>query len=149
MTVYQEARVEDVLEEIKPLLLKHWEELANHKEDRVLNPDLDLYIALNKTGAFKLFTVRDGGKLVGYTCYMVYPNPHYKQWLYAVCDVYYVDPEARKQGIGKDLFSFSERALKEYGIKSITSHVKVTHPHDELFLSLDYNLVERHYEKVL
>ncbi len=149
MRVYKEELMEDILEEVKPLLEKHWEELANHKDSRPLNPDFEGYINLNKAGAVRIFTARVDDKLVGYICYAISHNLHYKDWKYAVCDVYFVDPNYRKSSIGVEMFVEAEKWLKEMGIQSTTAHVKVTHPHDELFQYLGYTLVERHYEKVL
>ncbi len=149
MITYQEELVENLIEELKPLLVKHWDELANHKDTRPLNPSFDYYIRLSQAGKFKIITARDADRLIGYVCYVIAPNPHYIDWLYAVCDVYFIDPEYRYQGVGADLFKYAEEFLKMLGVKSTTAHVKVNHPHDALFTSAGYVLVERHFEKVL
>ncbi len=149
MITYQEEKMVDIVEEVKPLLETHWQELANHKDTRPLDPDYDGYIRLNDADMVRIFTARVDGVLIGYICYAIANNLHYKDWKYAVCDVYYVSPKYRNNKIGADMFILAEAWLRGMGIQSTTAHVKVSHPHDELFEYLGYTLVERHYEKVL
>ena len=146
---FQEEKFEDVIEELKPLLTFHWNELANNKDIRPLDVDFDTYVKLSEIGSLRLFTVRNDGVLVGYASFMLANNPHYKTWKYATCDVYYLDPRFRLSGIGTTMFEEIQSWLKSLGVKSVTVQDKINHSHEEFFLRLGFNLVERTYEKIL
>ena len=67
MTIkYQQEFLSTVVEDIKPLLKEHWEEIALNKEKIKLNPDWDTYEELEHQGRLKVFTARQDGSLVGY-----------------------------------------------------------------------------------
>lgn len=149
MTTFQEEKIENIIDEIKPILVKHWKELANHQEDRPLDVDWGTYILLNNLGRVRVFTARADTKLIGYVVMIISPHLHYKTWIYSSCDVYYVDPEYRNNGVGATFFVKVAEWLKSLGVKSAIMHEKVSHPHGKLFEALGYNLVERYYEKVL
>lgn len=146
---FQEEKVQDILVEIQPLLEEHWEELAVHKDVRKLDPNFDNYLEFNKSGWLKVFTVRNNTKLIGYLVFVLSPNPHYKDWIYAVADIYYLDPVYRKTGVAEQMFSEAEKWLKGFDVKAITMHEKISHPHVRLFDKLGFKPIERIYEKVL
>ncbi len=149
MITYHEENLRSVIAEAKPLLMKHWEEIANHKDTRPLNPDFEKYFLLNDQGIIRIFTVRYQGQLVGYASFVISENLHYKDWKYASCDIYYLAPELRKIGIGTEMFTKIEEWLKTVGVISVIVHEKTNHLHSELFKSLDYKHTENIYEKVL
>lgn len=149
MITYQEEQYENILEEIKPLHVKQWNELANHKDTRPLNPNYDLYISMNRESTFRTLTVRDEGILIGYASFFISFNPHYMDWKYAVCDVYYIEPIYRSNGIGAKMVEEVEIWLKNLGINSITIQDKVNHSHESFFVKLGYKPVEQLYEKVI
>lgn len=137
------------MEEVKPILYEHWKELANHQDIRPLDPDYDLYTKLSDMNIIRIFTARDEGKLVGYSCFYVAPNFHYKTWVYAACDVYYLNPDYRQSGTGREMFIKMEKWLKSLGVKAVVVQDKVNHSHEKFFRFLGYTPVEQHYEKVL
>jgi GNAT superfamily N-acetyltransferase len=145
---YQEEQIEDILEEMKPMLVKHWEELANYKDIRPLDVDWDNYIDLNRALYIRVFTVRDNNKLIGYASFYISNNLHYKFWRHASNDVYYLDPAYRKTGLGIKMFEEIESWLKDMGVKSIVVMDKVDHSHEKFFKHMNYNLIEQNYEKV-
>jgi GNAT superfamily N-acetyltransferase len=149
MITYQEEQFEDIVEDIKPILEVHWNELANNKDIRYLDVDYDGYIKLNRIGSWKVFTVRDDDKLIGYSSFLIAHNLHYKDWKFASNDVYYLQKEYRKKGIGYKMFKETERWLKDQGVKSVVVQEKIDHPHSVLFDDLGFVLIERNYEKVL
>lgn len=146
---FKEEVLEDFLEELKPMLKLHWEELANNKDIRPLDPDYLMYIQLNRANICRFFTVRVDGRLVGYSSWLVTNNLHYKTWKYAVCDVYYLDPEHRKTGLSLDFFFKIEDWLKSLGVKSITVQDKINHSHAKFFDRLGFKAIEQNYEKVI
>lgn len=149
MYLYQEEQIEDFRDEIAPILQKHWEELANNKDIRVLDVDMDAYVTLNRLGNIRVLTVRDDGKLIGYASFVIGNNLHYKTWKYAISDVYYLDPAYRKTGMGLSMFTEVERWLKGLGVKSVTVQDKIDHSNAGFFAKLDFKLIENVYEKVL
>lgn len=145
---YQEEKIADLLEELKPLLKLHWEELANHKDIRPLDPDYPMYMAMNDMEILRMFTVRENSKLIGYSTWIIAKNLHYKTWLYAVADIYWLNPEYRKTGISFDFFFHIEDWLKGLGVKSITVQDKINHSNEKFFNRLGYSPIEQNYEKV-
>lgn len=145
---YQEEKLSDILEELKPLLIEHWEELANNKDVRPLDPDYPMYLAMNDMDILRIFTVRDDGKLIGYSIWIIANNLHYKTWKYAVSDIYYLDPDVRGTGTSFLFFFKIEDWLKSLGVKSITVQDKLNHSHSIFFNKLGYTPIEQHYEKV-
>lgn len=146
---YQEEKLSDCLEEMKPMLLKHWEELANHRDTRPLDPDYQMYLAMNDMEIVRVFTVRSDSKLIGYSIWIVAKHLHYKTWLYAVSDIYWLNPEHRKTGVAFDFFFKIEDWLKSLGVNSITVQDKLTHKHNSFFNRLGYTPIEQLYEKVI
>lgn len=149
MITFQEESMRKALPDASKLLIDHWKELANHQEDRPLNPDFDKYIQMNEAGFIRLFTVRDDEKLIGYASFIVADNLHYKDWKYASCDIYYLDREYRNKGTGLQMFTEIENWLKSIGVKSVVLHEKVDQPHGKMFEALGFKLIERYYEKVI
>ena len=149
MITYKEEKLIDILDEMKPMLLKHWEELANYQDIRSLNVDYDSYIKLNELELIRIFTVRDSSKLIGYASFYISNNLHYKNWLHAACDVYYLDPEYRLSGVGTKTFEELEHWLKSLGVKSIVVQDKINHSHEKFFVRMGFNPIEQNYEKIL
>lgn len=146
---FQEEKIIDLREEIEPLLIKHWEELANNKDTRPLDVDFDLYIKLNEDGFIKVFTARIEGELIGYASFFIANNLHYKTWKYATADVYYLDPAYRKQGLGFIFFKEIKEWLKYLEVKSVTVQDKLNHSHRDFFIKIGFTPVEQLYEIML
>lgn len=149
MITYQEEKYADFINDSLPIFKIHWEELANHKDIRPLDVDHARYIQFNNMGVLKVFTVRDEGKLVGYFMCTLAISLHYKTWLYAAPDVYYLLPEYRKKGIAPIMFKEYEAWLKDIGVRCIIMQDKITHDHGKFFKQLGYTPVETMYEKVI
>ena len=90
MVRFEEERYEDIIEEMKPLLADHHEEVDMYKDHIKLNPDYDLYQSMADAGALHILAARDGTVLVGYCVTFIQQNPHYKDHIYAVNDVVYL-----------------------------------------------------------
>ena len=131
------------------MLKQHWEELANHKDIRPLDPDYQMYLAMNDMQIIRVFTVRSDGKLIGYSIWIVHNHLHYKTWLYAVSDIYWLDYEYRKTGISFEFFFKIEDWLKSLGVKSITVQDKLQYSHNNFFTRVGYTPIEKNYEKVI
>jgi GNAT superfamily N-acetyltransferase len=145
--VYGLERIEDVLEEIRPLLATHWEEIA-HYRDLPLDPDWDKYRATEERGALRIFTARIEGRMVGYLIYIVTPGLHYRSTLQATQDIYFVVPEHRG-GLGRRLLRFADACLKEEGVQVIYQHVKAAHNFGPMLERQGYVLIDLIYGKRL
>jgi|TARA_R110000868_G_scaffold408968_1_gene693537 GNAT superfamily N-acetyltransferase len=131
------------------LLKSHWEEIALNKGKIALNPDWDVYQTLEDSGKLKIFTVRDDDKLIGYFVVLVGTGLHYKDHVFAVNDVLYLDQDCRKGRTGLKLIKFSEQCLKDDGVSVLSVNTKVHRPFDSLMEYLGFNLVERVYSKYI
>lgn len=150
MITYSVEKIEDTLEELKPLLELHHKEGDLHQEFLKLNPAYDQYLKMEQMGMTHFVSARDTeGSLVGYFLSIIHPNLHYKDALYGVCDIVYVDKAYRKTKTGLDMFKFVEEKLKALGVSVLTVNMKTTIPFDSLCLGLGYEYDERMYSKYI
>jgi len=147
--IYAKEFFVQVIDEIKPLLEKHWEEIALNKEKVPLDPDYDRYLFLEKSGILDIYTARENGKLMGYCITFTMPHIHYMSTVMASVDILYVDPSRRGKMAGVLLMKFVEEKMKEKGVQVFTHHVKVEHDYSSILKRLGYVEVERIYNKYL
>lgn len=95
MITAQIEQLEPILEEIKPLLQPHYEELALDKEHVPLYPQYDEYIRRERLGNLVMATVRKDGVLAGYLIAFVAPGLHYKTCLTCHMDIIRIAEWAR------------------------------------------------------
>lgn len=139
----------DVIEEAKPLLQRHWEEIAHDKELVPLDPDWQRYALMEAMGQLSVVTVRVGGKMVGYCCMFVAPGMHYRSTLEARMDIFWIAPEYRGRYGGVRLFRAVERELKRRGVKRIYVGSKLVHDSSRLFQAMGYTPVEAWFTKMV
>lgn len=113
-----------LVDEIGPLLVRHWHEVA-HYADIPLAPRWDRYRALADTGALRVYTARIDGQLVGYSVHFVAPSLHYGTALTASEDLVFVAPEYRKGRLGYGLIQFADAQLRADGVQVGYRHVKL------------------------
>lgn len=146
---YAVETLDECLEEMKPILKAHYEEVAMYQDKVPLAPDYDKYYALEEMGVFHIVTVRDSGTLIGYFLSIVTPNLHYSENLYAVNDILYLHKDYRSLGVGQKMFAFAEDRLKELGVSVIAIHMKTALPFDPLCKGMGYDYAERNYTKYI
>lgn len=137
------------LEEVKPALPRHWEELALNKEEVPLDPQYDLYLKHDAEGRLLAVTLREAGKLVGYFIGLIAPGFHYKTCLTYTMDIFYVLPEHRGQKGGALMVGFLEEELKRRGVNRMFVGTKCHKDAGYLFEKLGFNKVEVYYSKWL
>lgn len=147
--IYQQEFLTTVEDDIRPLLDKHWQEIALNKDKIKLNPDWEAYHNLEQEGLLKIFTAREEDKLVGYFVVVVQRNLHYKDHLFAVNDIIFLHPDYRKGRTGIKLIQFAEQCLKEDGVSVLSINTKVHKPFDVLMEFLRFRLIERVYSKYI
>jgi GNAT superfamily N-acetyltransferase len=146
---FQEEKLRSVLEEIKPLLKKHWQEIARNKEIIPLEPDYETYAALEREYKLCICTARDAEKLVGYAVYIYDRQLHYPV-LWAESDIFWIDQSSRRPRAAHRLLQFAEESLKRRGVRVIHTRTKLAHPAAGRVLeSLGHVPIEMVYAKVL
>lgn len=133
------------LEEVKPILPLHYEELALHKEKVPLDPQYHIYLARDELGEVVVVTLRDTGKLIGYFVGFIAPGLHYRTCLTCNMDIFYVHPEHRGRGAGFVLFREVEKELKRRGVQRLFVGSKLHKDASWMFERLGYTEVERYY----
>lgn len=144
---FKEERFHDVYSEMKPLLEKHYLEIA-HYQDIPLNVAESQYRQLQDMGVLKTFTARDEeNALVGYALFFVKHNMHYYTSLQAVQDVLYIDKDRR--GFGVKFIQWCDEQLRLAGVQAVYHHVKEKHNFGKLLNRIGYDLVDLIYAKRL
>lgn len=133
------------LEEVKPILPIHWEELALHKEKVPLDPQYNVYLKRDAQGGVISVTAREDGKLIGYFVGFIAPGLHYQTCLTCTMDIFYVHPDHRGGGTGYHLFKSAEKELKRRGVQRLFVGSKLHKDASWLFEKLGYEEVERYY----
>ena len=131
-----------VVDEIRPLLVEHWQELAVYP-DIPLDPDYEIYKSLDRMGAMMIYTVRVDDALVGYAVYFTRKHLHYKQHTWAINDIVLIRDGYRNAGIGMKFFDFIEKDLKDRGVDVMHTSTKTMHPELAMLLrARQHNEVE-------
>ena len=149
MINYQEETYSQVIDEIKPLLEDHWEEIALNKEVIKLNPNYEMYEKLCNAGVMKIITARNDGKLIGYCICIIAYNLHYKDSLTATNDIFFISKDYRKGSTGVKLFIKNEEILKSYGVQRLIMNTKVHQDVGAIFERLGYKQTERVFGKLI
>ena len=149
MIEYKEETYSQVIDEIKPLLEDHWEEIALNKEVIKLNPNYEMYEKLCNAGVMKIITARNDGKLIGYCICIIAYNLHYKDSLTATNDIFFISKDYRKGSTGVKLFIKNEEILKSYGVQRLIMNTKVHQDVGAIFERLGYKQTERVFGKLI
>lgn len=137
------------LEEVKPLLERHYEELALNKDEVPLSPQYDEYLRRDAKGMVLTVTLREWGDLVGYFVGFVAPGLHYSTCLTLHLDIFWLAPEHRGQKGGVTLFRAVEQEAKRRGVHRMFVGSKVHADASFLFDKLGYTFVEKTYSVML
>lgn len=141
MVAFAVERFQDVIGEMRPILERHAANLTGH-------PDIPLclndraYTAASDAGILRIYTVRDGGELVGYAVYQVGTNLHHASTRWATSDVAWIDPARRYFRVAWRLIDFAEQDLRRMGVVVLDAMTKDSHP------AMGRLLAARGYEKI-
>ncbi len=149
MITFQEQTLAEVRDEMEPLLVRHWEEIALHRDRIKLDIDWPTYHKLDAARMLNITTARDDGALIGYVCYVLVRNPHYKSQYVADCDIFWLDPDRRRGTLGMKLIRESERFVIARGVNQIVTRTKLHHDLGPLLERLGYEPIERVYTKLV
>lgn len=137
-----------VIDEIGPLLLAHWEEIAQYP-DIPLNPDFDFYKASEMHGQLRIYTARHERELVGYAIYIVAPALHYSKSLQAKQDILFLKASYRHGRAGWRLIEFADDHLRTEGVQVVYQHVKAEHDFGPLLERIGYTFCDKLYSRRL
>tara|TARA_Y100000114_G_scaffold50443_1_gene46036 strand:+ start:1235 stop:1693 length:459 start_codon:yes stop_codon:yes gene_type:complete len=149
MIEYQIETLDEILEELEPLLEEHYYEVAMYQDRIQLNPNYDFYRTAEQNGSLLIWTGRDNGALVAYCITFLQFNPHYQDHLYAVNDVIYVCPEYRHGETAIELIQGLQEKLKQYEVSVMTFHMKTFKPFETLMKALNFDKAEYLYTKYI
>lgn len=145
MITFDTENVDDVRDDIENLIQEHYEELCAHRDIIKLAPDWTRYKALEDACKLLVYTVRDGGILVGYSVWFVDVHIHYSGQLFANNDIIFLSKSHRNvttwwtvtcstvkrwfgcapsNSTGKQLIAYSEAQLKLIGVTKAIWHIK-------------------------
>lgn len=138
-----------VWQEMKPLWLTHWEEVALHQGAVPLDPDEDEYARMDAVGMLSLVIARKDGVLIGYYASIIKPHLHYRTTLHAFTDVYYVLPKYRNGWCGIRLFQHAEKVWRARGVKKAFTATKLHLDMGAILRRLDWEPAENTFCKLL
>ena len=128
------------------LVSDHWEEVGTLKQVRDFGPDIPTYLEIEAKGRLLVCTARDDGKLVGYAVGIIGPDLHAKGRNICITDIYRINPEYRKQGVGRMLFEYFAAMAAVRNCAAMTTRQKLKDGKptgsDEFFESLGYEKTE-------
>jgi len=130
-------RIEDLVDEIKPLHAAHWAETESYRHGIELNADYDYMVNAERQGRFILFTVRYEGTLVGNCMMYLSKSTHTQKWV-AEEDTIFILPEYRKGRLGVRLIRYVEDVLRNMGISEIRITVKTVNTVAKLMMRMGY-----------
>ena len=131
-----------IIEDIKPLIVRHWREIALHQDEVPLDPDYAKYKKLEAAGALCIVSCRRDAALVGYSIFFLNRHIHYKGCFMASNDVLFLDAPERKGTAGLKLIRESERILEGLGVKRVIWHIKPKHDFSPILRRFGYEQEE-------
>lgn len=145
---FQEERVADCLEELRPLHLLHWQETEGYRRGLKFNPDYTRLLSFNDIGYYRLFTAREGGVLMGNIGIYITDSMH-TQTKSAYEDTLFIREEARKGFTASRFIRFVEQRLIDLGVKEINISIKRTNRVHILMKRLGYLHVGDSFTKIV
>jgi hypothetical protein len=139
----------EVVEEVQPLLEAHYRELTLNQDVVKLDPQWEKYAALEATGAFVVYTAREGERLCGYSAYFVTQHMHYAALKVAQNDVFYVTEDKRKGMVPIRFLRYCEAQLKADGAHKIVYHCKPQNQFANILIRMGFSGEEAMVGKLL
>lgn len=146
---YQVENYFNVRDEVDALLPGHYAEIALDKDVIPLDKDEATYTQMANDGELHVVTVRADGKIVGYHATIVKTHLHYKSTLCGFTDVYYLLPEYRRGYVGRAMFEYVEKTLKQRGVVKLFTGTKTHLDVSKLFEAMGWKKTETLFTKVI
>jgi|TARA_R110002074_G_scaffold200080_2_gene367978 hypothetical protein len=137
-------------DEIFPLLMEHWKEVAHDQELIPLNPNKDRYMELARQGMIHCLSCRtEDGEVVGYMITFLDTHIHYKDTIFASNDLIYIAPGHRKGLLGLRMIKEFENCMRRALVDVIHMHVKPHVDYGPLLSRQGYVVAETIYRKYI
>ena len=146
---YQQEFLVSVKDEVLPLIENHFSEVYPARDTFKFDMDWDTYHSLEDLNLLRIFTARDGDRLVGYLWVVIAPNLCSKGHFIPSEDGLYVDPDYRGLSVAKKMIEFGEKCLKEDGYKLLCITGTQEKPIDKFVERMGYKKIETRFKKVL
>lgn len=143
----QAERFADILSEIHPLHLAHWQETERHRHGLMMIPDYKSLLDDERAGKLIQFTVRKDGELVGNLRIYLGKSRHTSS-KFATEDTLYLKPEHRGGMTAIALMRFAEGALLSIGVREIRADSKLINNADVLMRRMKYEAVAIKFVKI-
>lgn len=132
--------------EIMNIANEHWKETEKYRHNQPFCPSFERYNQYNEAGWYFMVTVRDEGKLVGYSGNYISQSMHTQQLL-CVEDTYFLLEEYRKGRNAIKLYKFVEQEAVKRGAIEMMMTVKITNQAGRILEYLDFKKVGMQYSK--
>lgn len=149
-------RLQDNLEELKPLFQPHYEELALNRDKVPLDPQYGLYLAREERGEVLCVVARELGRIAAYFVGFVAPGMHYRTCLTLTMDIFWVHPDYRdgdsldqveRHMLCLQLFEEVRREGKRRGVQRCFYGEKLSQEARALYEALGMIEVERYWSE--
>jgi hypothetical protein len=136
--VIDQTTIDLFIEQIKPLLELHYQELTLDKDIMVLKPDWARYRELMALDKMSVLGAYEDDKLVGYSVFFKQPHIHYEDNIMAHNDVLFLHPRCRQGITGIKLIKASEEMLQQQGVSKVVWHVKYSRDFRNILYRMGY-----------
>lgn len=141
-------RFTDILDELHPMHVRHWQETEKHRHGIALAPDYARVQKAERSGAMVQFTLRKAGELVGQLRMYLGMSIH-SSTLFAEEDTLFIEQEHRGVGfLPLHLMRYGERCLLDVGVREIRATSKLLNHADVLMRRLGYKAVALEFVKM-
>ena len=151
-------RLQDNLEELKPLFVPHYTELGLEQEKVPLDPQYHVYLEREANGQVLCVTLREAGTIVAYFVGFTGPGLHYQQTLQMQMDIFWLHPDyrdgdslAKLEGhmLALQLFEEVIAEAKRRGIQRWFAGSKLHKDASAVFEELKMTKIETYYSQWL
>ena len=148
MDFAQERYSDELVAEMMPL----WEIHSNETRDMnpiPLDPNLEVYKAMDMMGMLRVYTMRFAKKLVGYQVMMVSQHHHSKDLKVAQMDILFVHPDWRLGLIAYRFIKWCDAKLAAEGVQLTVKAIKARLDFGTILERMDYVLEDVVYSRRL
>lgn len=104
-----------VIAELKPNVDRYYSEMTEGDDYGPPDVDWDMYESASRSGQCRVVTVRDNGKLIGFSIFVISTNQRYKNRIEANSDGIFLEKPYRGQ-LSKALLNKSDEYLQAIGV---------------------------------
>lgn len=134
---FAREKLSDILDDIAPMLIQHWREVAPYKDIPVA-PRLDHYVAADENDLLRCYTLRENEEMIGYAIFFVVESLQSKGVILAKHELLYISPTKREGLRGFDFIAACDKRLKAEGVDIVSHLVRPDHDYSPILKRLGY-----------